>query len=251
MTAVATSQPVAKIDASSMSWLERGFFALILLEIPLQIDKYFDYHADLASSGALGGWNVSVRTFALALLILGWFTARALRPRGLAVQPIDLNLPLFAYLAIVAVSTLVAESTKFALFELFLLMQAYLLYLYVAHRVKTRDDVLFVLTMLVACVALQGLIMVGLRVVGRSIDVATVFARIDHNGRVGGTIGGPNGAGNYMALMLPIMFSVLLTSAPRWLKTFAGVAFCAGVCGLLLTKSRGALDRLRVRYRAF
>ena len=82
--------------------------------------------------------------------------------------------------------------------------------------------------------------MIGLRFfVGHSLNILHLRARIDANGRVEGTLGSPNTAASYFAVMLPVVLGVLLTRWPARYRMLAVLALGLGVVGLVLTMSRG------------
>ncbi len=85
----------------------------------------------------------------------------------------------------------------------------------------------------------EGLIMMLLKATGSSIEIGGVInARIDGS-RVGGTVGGPNGAAGYLSLLLAPTLAVFFARVNRFYKWLAILAFGCGIIGLVLTSSRG------------
>jgi len=218
---------------------KRLLLALIVLEIPLQIDVNLGYRTYAAVLPAIGGLNVSLTTACLAVLYASWLAEVLARasppPRGLA----RLSLPVCAYTAFAALSIHVARDPELSVYEVVLLLQALLLFVYVVHVVKTADDVMLIATLLTAGLAMQGAIMIALRAIGHSVDVATIFARIDANMRVGGTVGSPNVAGGYICLLLPLALGLFQARPGRAVERLAIAAIGLGLVGLVLTFSRG------------
>lgn len=227
--------------AAALGWLERLLLVAILVDITIPVDSFLGYREQAASYGAIGGWNISVTTLGMAGLALIW-SARLLARLG---RPLRL-LPEFSaypllYLAAVLLSLPSARDLELALFEVFLLLQALLIYLYVINHTDDGAGLRRIVMVLVASLAVEGVIMVGLRLLGSSVTIAGVDGRLDPDGRVGGTIGSPNGAASYLTLLIALSFSVLLTNWPRGERRLAGAAFALGLLGLLLTQSRGGL----------
>lgn len=219
--------------------VRRLLLAVVLVEIsvPLDISLLTDWSAN--SLGAIGGLYVSVTTFCLVALYALWaveLLAKVTPIRRSWCRPI---LPLITYLAGAALSVVVARALNLFLFELFLLAQAFLIAVYIIKTVRSRQDVLFILTILLFGLAFQGAVMIGLRMVGHSIYAARISARIDAGGRVGGTIGSPNTAASYLTLLLAPALSVLVTPLKRRYKALAALSFGLGGVALLLTGSRG------------
>ncbi len=227
-------------DAPGQTWWERLLLGVILIELPLQLDVNLNYSYELASRGALGGFNVSLTTICLLLLYAWWVPTSAVRRRADRRHGLRTNVALLAYLAIAVCSLLVARSPAFALYELNQLGQAFLLFHYVANRIRSRSDVRFVCTLLLIGLVVQGAIMVSLPVIGHSVKIGMIHARLDEGARVGGTVGGPNGAGSYLTLLLPLALSYTLTNVSHRMKTLAGAGFVLGAASLVLTRSRGS-----------
>jgi putative inorganic carbon (HCO3(-)) transporter len=212
--------------------------AVILVEITLQLDKFLYYDWQAASLGAIGGLNVSVTTFCLAALYALWLAELLARATAVP-RSLRASLPLLAYLAAVTLSTVVAQNARLAVFEIFLLVQSFLLFIYIIKSVQSRQDLLFVVTLLLIGLAFQGAVMIGLRIIGHGISVARIYAYIDASGRVGGTVGTPNTAASYLTLLLAPALGVMLTPLKRRHTWLAGLAFGLGSVALVLTFSRG------------
>ena len=211
--------------ANIVSLFEKILLAIILIEIPIHLDVYLDQNRDEFALGALGGLNVSVTTVCLALLYGTWLARVAVRRTPLSANVLRTILPAIVYAAVVGVATLGAYAVDLSLFEVFLLAQAFLLLLYVVRRVRTEQDVRFVVTLLLAAVVAESLIMIGLRfVVGHSLSILHMQARIDDNGRIEGTLGSANTAASYFVVMLPVALGVLLT---RWPARYRMLAVAA------------------------
>src|SRR5206468_1384265 len=122
--------------------------ALVLLDIPLQIDKNFFYLDDAADFGAIGGFEISLTTLALVSLYAGWFVDRNVRGDRTRV-PRDLIRPLGAYVGVAALSVIVARDVGLYSRGLFLLIEMFLLYVYLVGNIRSTEDVRFVVRWLV------------------------------------------------------------------------------------------------------
>jgi O-antigen ligase len=156
-----------------------------------------------------------------------------------------LSLPLTLYLVFVALSILVARDATLSLFELFLFSQMFLLYIYIANSVRTREEVLFIVKLLLVGLILESVLMIGLANTGQSFGLEGISTRIDagktatETSRVAGTIGSANSAAAYLCMLLAVAMSVLLTSLRAYYKWLAIVALGLGAAALILTSSRG------------
>ena len=231
--------------------VQKALFAIVILDIPLQVGTHLFYRDADAVSGALAGLSISATSIALLGLYASWFI-RTLESRnhqsrsdrsGRSGRP---NLALLCYLGFTSLSVVVARDARLSFFELFLLVQMYLLFLYVVNFVRTREDVLFVVGLLLAGCLIESALMVLLRFANlRSGLLGLVHIRVDTevNGeltRVGGTVGSPNEAGAYLSLVLSLAVSLLFTNATRTYKWLAAAVLGFGSAALVFTLSRGA-----------
>jgi putative inorganic carbon (HCO3(-)) transporter len=234
----------APIVALVVGNLRQFLLAVVLLDIPFHWDVNLDWHPDAAALLAVGGINISVTTFALFGLYALWIAERiAGRDLPFRLWP---ALPLVAYVAVTALSLVVAEDRQLGLFELLLLMQTFLLFLYVASHVRTQGEVVFIVVGLLAGLLLEGAVMIAQSAVGISFEwlglsshTAELVGAGAQDTRAGGTLGTANGAAAYIAMLLPISIVVLWMDLPVWIKRLSFVATGVGIVALILTYSRG------------
>jgi len=222
---------------------KRWLLGIILLELPIQLDVYLFYRPELDEMRAsFPGLNFSLTTVCLAVLYGLWFSETMGEPlRRRASLMWRMTLPLASYVALVTLSMLTADDVTLAFFEVTLYWQTFLLYFYLVHQIRSRDDVLFVVTMLLVGLLVQGLLMVALWIAGGNIKIPYISTRLDEGGRVGGTIGSPNTAASYLTLLLAPALALFLTRVRRGLRFLAGLACMLGGVALILTLSRGGL----------
>ena len=221
--------------------VRRLFLGLLILDIPLKLDFNLTYRPELAELNAIAGLNVSLTTVALLVLYMLWLGVLLGGPKDRLRPQIwtPPSLALAAYIAVVAVSLVVASDVMLSMFELFLLVQMFLVYIYIIGTVRTRQDVVFVVVMLFIAVFLASLIVIGLRFVGHSISIGGLYARIDQGTRVGGTVGSPNTAASYLTLFLAPAFAALLARLGTRHKSLSALVFGLGMVALIFTLSRG------------
>ncbi len=232
--------------ALTAGYVPRILLAIVILDIPFQFGTHLFYREEDAALGALGGLSISATTIALAGLYLSWFT-RSLVNRNAEARPsLNINLPLLLYLAITAISVTVAQDISLSLFEVFLLLEACLVYFYVASNVKTRRDVLFVVSLLLIACLLESLAMIALKFTGipSTLWGAPTHIHIDTDAkqgfmRIGGTVGSSNFAAAYLSISLASAASLLFTNLGRAHKCLALAVLGLGGVALILTFSRG------------
>jgi putative inorganic carbon (hco3(-)) transporter len=231
--------------------LRRVLLALVLLDLPLQIDAHLSYRDDVAQLGALVGWNVSLTTGALIGLYAIWLL-RTVTGVGPRVRPaFRASLPFAAFVATTSLSVSVAYDLTLAAFEAFLLVQMLLLCVYLASWIRTREDVTFVVALLLAGLAFEGALMIASRIGGEGFKIPVLMSQQGVAGtshgasfRPGGSIGSANSAAAYLSMLLVPTLTVFLSSLSRRHKQLALVALGAGGVALILTLSRGGWTAL-------
>lgn len=222
--------------------------AAIVLDVPLQWDFNLHYDDAAARLGALGGLDVSVTTLALAGLFAVAFVDISSRGKG---EPLLRNavgkraVQFFgAFVALTALSVAVADNRQLALFEVILLVQTLVLFLYLVHTLRTRRDIGFVAVMLVGALLVETAIMLAQHFAGVNFSIAGLSTETSPGfvgaGRIGGTLGSPNAAGTFLALLLVPALSLLRTPLSPLVRWSALGAFLVGTIALILTSSRGA-----------
>ena len=239
---------VVLLVLAAVGRLEKVALVLAIIDIPFQWDVNLHYRAAAAHVGALGGLSVSVTTFAVAALYGTWLARWLLRVPGTARPRLRASRPLLAYVVVTALSTLVAADRALAGFEVALLVQTFLLFLYIASWVRSEETLRFVVITLVTALLLEGVAMVALRY-GLRLPLVRGHADPSVGGvvaRYGGTVGSPNTAASFLAGLIPLSLAVLLMPVRTRFKQLAGLAAMLGVICLVLTGSRGGWTSLAV-----
>lgn len=221
--------------------IRRWLLAIVILDIPLQLDIYLNYRSDVADLGAFGGINFSITTAALIMLYALWFSRLLIRVEALPRTLLRSSFPLSLYLGCVVLSLAAARDVTLSLFQILFLGQTFLLYLYIANSIQTRQEVAFVINIFVICLAFESLIMLGVYLTGQDINAFGISTGVEagFGERSGGTFQSPNNAAAYLSLLLVPGFSLLLTNSERGIKRLATLAGGVGVIALVLTLSRG------------
>lgn len=238
--------------AALLGGVRRVLMAGVVVDATLQLDTHLFYRASAAEFGALGGLNVSVTTLCLLGLYALWTADALARPRVAPRLRLAPAVPAALYVTAVVAVTPFAADTTLAVFEVWLLAQMLLLFVYLVATVRTRGDVVFVVAVLLGSLAVQGAVTVVTGVARRTFEVFVVSTTIDpsyHTGRIwraGGTIGSPNAAAAFFVLLIAPALAVVLTQRRSWLTLLAGSSLAIGLAGLLVTRSRGGIIALVV-----
>ena len=225
--------------------VRRILLILIVLDIPLQLDVYLGFREDIASLAALGGFNVSVTTVALAGLYLLWAAELLTGAEGAPRPRLRAAAIPALFLAMMFVSLVVARDRVVAGFEIALITQMLLLFIYVASTVRSGPDLRLIVKVLLIAMLVEAIL--ALMSYGSGGALALPGTAMQAEGppgsgasRLSGTIGGPNGAGGYFAFMATFAVAIFLFSQDRGLRRLAAYSCVPAVIALALTLSRGA-----------
>ena len=225
--------------------LKRLLLAIVIVGVPLHIEVNFGYREDLGELGAIAGLSVSATTVALAGLYAMWL-AELLAKRGDPPRPrIRPAVSLIAFTGFTALSLLVARDRTLSAFELFMLVEMLLLFIYVASTVRSVEDVRFVAAMLLVALLVESLLVVAVFVTGADVNFAGVSASAEEDGvvpgssRAVGTFGSPNTVGIFLSLLLAPAVTMLVAPLGAWVRRLAFLGFSFGTVALILTFSRG------------
>jgi putative inorganic carbon (hco3(-)) transporter len=234
--------------------LRRALLVVVVFDTAFQWDKNFFYDEPAANIGALGGLSLSVTTIALGGLYLLWFAEMATRRETMPAGVFRASLPLVVYITVTALSTGVAVDKALSGFEVALLLQSLLIFVYVAGTVKTRDDVRFLAIAIMVCLLAESVIALVLPLVGnRSIVGIRTYenaglAAAGFDTRFGGTIGSPNTAASFFSLLIAPTIALVVAPVGHWAKRAAVVAVGLATIALILTLSRGGWIALAVSF---
>jgi len=231
----------------------RLLLAMVLLDIPISLDIHLGNRDEALAFGAIGGLGISVTTVALVGLYAIWIGELLGRRRRASLPLLRPSLPLGMYTFFVMASMAVATDVELSFYEVFILLQTLLLFIYVVANIRSRKDVSFVVIILVTGLLLESLVILALGFVGQSFNLSGFTGRIlaaspatGGLARPAGTLASPNVAGSYLGFVVTIALSVLIAQGERWHRVLAGFAFILGAIALVLTLSRGAWAALIV-----
>lgn len=224
--------------------VRRILLAVLILDIPFPFGAFsLDWQFNYGGLGAFAGVYISLSAVAL-IILYGLWLLELLGRKDADLRPkIGPSLPLAFYVGIAALSILVARDRTLSLFELLLLGQMLLLYIYVVSNVRTRDDVLFIVDVLLLGLVLESLLMIAMNAVHHAIAIPGIVTTVEADvvgNRIAGTFSGsPNVAAEYLELLLAPALSLLFMPTPALRRWLAGLALGCGGIALVLTYSRG------------
>lgn len=224
---------------------KRILVSAVILDIPLQWGTHIAARTGAAAMGAMDGFDVSITTLSLSGLYVGWlFTERTQR------NPLRIiwNWPIAGYTAAVCISLMVATDLQLALYEAFLMVEMLLLYLYFAANIKSREEIQGIIRLILVGGILESAYMLGLAAIGhemrfvRALGFKSVVYHPTGPGetvRFGGTVGSPNSAAAYLAMVITLaLMARFLSDSPRVRRLVLPLLVIA-VIALVLTLSRG------------
>lgn len=225
---------------------KRILVGAVVLDIPLQWSKHLDMQQGAAAAlGAMDGFDFSVTTLALIGLYIGWiFTKRAER------RPLRVvwNWPIAAYTAAIVLSLFVSTNLQLSLFQVSLMLEMFLLYLYFAANLTSRNEILAVLRLILIGGMIEGAYLLVVAAAGhefavvRAMGLKSVIFSPDVPGgvlRFGGTVGSPNDAAAYLAIVITLAFAARYLMSSRSLRRLTIPTLILALAALVWTFSRG------------
>jgi len=225
--------------------VRRFLLALMLFTIPLNADVHLFYHPEAAG---IRGVVIAFPDLCLLVLWALWLIELA---TGLWRERINLvpkvTIPYTALLGLAALSALWAPRPLFTLFDVWQMFKVLLMFLYLVNTVRSREELRFVIAILLVGAAVQGVIVLLQNSTGLSLGIfgqqtrAELFrpeTEMSLVRRPGGTVGHANTLGRYFVLLLPTGFFLLLRSDEK--RLLYVITTGLGLMGMILTLSRSA-----------
>ena len=225
--------------------VRRWLLAVMILDIPLECGTHLGFRPDAAVLGAIEGFDLSLTSLALAGLWVGWlFSARA---RNEKLQ-FSVHWPIVAYTLVAAASWFVATDGTLSLFQIFLLAQMLLFYVYVSSNVHFRREVAGIVWLLLIGAALESVLVIAMALTGydfvvlRHIGIKAQMVLPGPKGgftRPGGSVGSPNYTSAYFGILMTLAVCVWQSEALRRWRGLAMLVFILAAVALACTYSRG------------
>jgi O-antigen ligase len=162
------------------------------------------------------------------------------------------------------------KTTEFSssIFELLRMIKFYLLYLYVANNVQSKETVKTLMKFLFIGLMFQGLLCLSQYLIqdisymfgnlmgkkdfysDAQIKIIEPIFRAGEDGNIGirasGTVGPINAQAQYFEFLLPVAFLLWLTATTFWSSSFRLITFVFGLLGLVVTFSRGGFAGITI-----
>lgn len=215
----------------------------ILMEMPIQIDYRFGYSEFEQRFGTISGFTFSVTTICLILLYAWWLVDILGKWRSAPDRSFYRTvMPAVLYVVVVACSFIFAINVMATFNWTGLLLQAFLLFIYVAYFVRTQEDLQFIATVMLIGLIFNSLLIIGFGAagVGGEEQAAAVSQSNVDVQRAGGPLKVPNLTGSYLAMTMVSMFSFFGMPRKWWHTVLAAIAIGFGGLAILWTGSRGA-----------
>lgn len=236
---------LAGIVSVMVRGLRQLLLIVVLLDTVMEVDFNLFYRPDVGDLGGLGGLNLSATTLALAGLYGAWLIGLLGAPRTTLKPLLAGAASALVYAVLVAVVAIFANDPVLAAFEVGIVLQALLVFVYLVSTVRSRWAVKFIIATLFVGLIAQSVITIASGVMHMQFDFLGVSNHIHEEfrtGRVwraGGTLGSPNAAAALFVVLLAPAFAIGLSRHRSTLTLLAQVSFGLGLVALVVTRSRG------------
>jgi hypothetical protein len=236
----------------SLCLVTRSFRIMFLCGAVFALPIRLDFQLLLRQTpfSQIKGISVSLFDLIFLLLLLFWLIQLMKKKQHLKLFP-SISIPAIIYILIAGISIIQSENMTLSFFYLISIMKSYVVFLFFANNIETKDDIFWIIMALTFAILFQSLIgflqhvtggTLGIEILGES-ERAFGMARAGQQilSRVGGTLGSANNLAMYLNFYIPILFSFLfvVNEATR-IKIFVGIVILCGVLAEILTLSRGA-----------
>ncbi len=241
---------VVAVIAPSVVLLVGDFRKLILVVLVADMALLVDIaiRNQGSHSGGPTGYLLSMSSIVIVIGYALWIMER---------QPVTsffpiITVPALFYLGMVVLSLYQSFNLELSLFGVFLEVQLFLIYFYLANHVRTWDDLRLIMTVVTIVLLAESVLMLLQLAFGFSIDIGfirseTVDTAAGVGGRVAGTLGSPNSAAAYLSAMLVLVLASLANG--KLINTRLGVVtFLAGLMALIGTMTRTAWGSFAIAF---
>ena len=219
--------------------LRKMLLVVIIFDIVIQIDKYFNWEDEFGYLGTLAGFNVSLTTLAILMLYSYWIIELLIEEDVSPYRPrFSVGYPHLLYMGTMALSLLAAVRPDFVYYQIWLHMQMFFLFSYIVGTFRSKEDFLLILMSFAVLVTFEATYMSWQRVTGGAggyVEGISVYAY-----RVSGHFGGPNAAGAFFSLTIVLLLPLALMQAKKIYNIMGIIGIIFGVIGVFLALSRGA-----------
>ncbi len=180
-------------------------------------------------------------------LALIWSAEACISGRNFKIRLGSVGKAFLLLLGIYLLSLVYSHERTLTILAAIRLLKMGLLVLIVRNYVKSRQDVIFIISLLLICVVFQSMLAVfqtvshsslGLGFLGERDALWQISLGNVRFGRPGGTMGHSNALSNFLETLSPLALAFLLGRSSGFLRALSLVAFPAGMIGIFLTFSR-------------
>lgn len=237
---------VGSIWIASIGHLRRWLIAGIIIELPLQFDINLGWNNTYGLLGTQAGFNVSLATFFIASLYLLWVLELIITRKKVPHSPsLRAGWPIIFYLSAVALSGLFAPNPSFSFYELMMLIQIFLLFIYLAGTLRTQNDLLFIVCIMFIALNYENIIAI-LQRFGMARQLAGDQTANSVAFRVSGTFASPNTAGAYIGMWITPMIALLFMPVHRFIRAGALFTLALSFVAIIFMQSRGSWVALAI-----
>lgn len=219
--------------------IRRWLLGITIVDASVLLDVNIGFRPETAELGSISGYVLSLTTIVLPVLYGIWAMELLLKKTPSRRPAFRALAPLALYFAGIGLSLTYASNPTLVYYELFMLVQCLLLFIYLAGSLRTRDDILFLLPFIAVALIAQCAVITIQRL--GYVNPAIDFFRMNFSARPIGLLGSANVVGAFLGTALIPLLSVLFIGSVRvrWKLLLLPLIAWSALC-LVWTQSRGA-----------
>jgi len=225
--------------------LERSLQAVLIFSLSATIDVNPGWSE--AYTALTPGVSIPFTSIILLFLYILWLARIYLRKSSVKIFP-KVTIPFMFILIFSGLSIFTAYNSAYVLAIFPRALTAFLLFIYTANFLKSKEDKNFLIKCLAITVAFSGALGISQHIAGTSFNLGFMGARdvqqvMDYSylniSRVSGLLNQPNNFAYFLDGLLPILILCALAFNGFKLRVLCYVSFSVGIVSLVLTFSRG------------
>lgn len=230
--------------------LQRLILFAVAIAIPLNLDisliisPYARNAQNIASGRTIVALTELRLSLVLIIVILGYIFW-LVEHRSIVRPPVrfytSTTISAIGLILVSIFSLIQAQDKQLSFIKIAQLIELFLIYFYLANHIRSRNDLTFLITILMAGMLAESLLMIIQWRTGLRFSIAGINASVYKNPiRPGGTLGPPDVAAGILAAQLVINSAMIWFYPMHRQKVFAIICFFVGGTALISTAGRAA-----------
>lgn len=214
---------------------KRLLLLFLCLFLTVSVDMTLNHSGHV---GGAAGVMISFYDIILAILYLLWFIEIISKKKAKIDFFPEISIPFIALLGLSSLSAISAKYPELCLYEIIEIFKMYLTFIYLANNIKTKNDVLFILSIFMLSLFLEGLLGFAQHRYEMPFFPTALGGPAWIGSRVSGTWRSYNDFAWYLTFFLPLSMCLIFSETKTIVKLLCLLTSAVASGALLWTSSR-------------